>query len=158
MTLNELIQCLEEEVKSRKRGYEYFLGQGHYPEEAIERDIAKTQEILELISRQKAEVERLERIRADLSREIERLKKENNQNFDKWLILDTRTKERYAELYEEAKGVVKAEAIKEFAERLKQRACKYEEYDEGGWGRSVYAVDVENIDSLVKETAEEDTK
>lgn len=52
--------------------------------------------------------------------EIERLKTENNRNFDKWIILDERTKKRYAELYQEAKSVVRAEAIKEFAERLKQ--------------------------------------
>ena len=48
---------------------------------------------------------------------IERYEKENNEKFNKWMLLDERTKERYAELYEEAKGVVRAEAIKEFAER-----------------------------------------
>ena len=46
--------------------------------------------------------------------EIDRLKEEHDKNFEKWEILDKRTKERYAELYEEAKGVVRAEAIKEF--------------------------------------------
>ena len=59
---------------------------------------------LDLINRQKAE--------------IERLTEENKRGFDKWLILEKRTKERYAEIYEEAKGVVRAEAIREFAERL----------------------------------------
>lgn len=52
--------------------------------------------------------------------EIERLQKECNEGFKKWKLLDERTKERYAELYEEAKEVVKTEARKEFAERLKK--------------------------------------
>lgn len=50
--------------------------------------------------------------------ELERYERENNEKFDKWKLLDERTKERYAELYEEAKAVVRAEAVKEFAERL----------------------------------------
>lgn len=63
--------------------------------------------VLEIVKRYKAE--------------IERLTDENKRLFDNWLILEKRTKERYAELYEEAKGVVKSEAIKEFAERLRKR-------------------------------------
>lgn len=51
--------------------------------------------------------------------EIESLEMENQSKFDKWKLLDDITKKRYAELYEEAKDVVRAEAIKEFAERLK---------------------------------------
>ena len=61
---------------------------------------------IDLINRQQAEIERYER--------------ENNSKFDKWKLLDDRTKQRYAELYEEAKSAVKSEAIKEFAERLKE--------------------------------------
>ena len=49
----------------------------------------------------------------------------------------------------------KAEAIKEFAERLKKNARKFTEYDEGGWGCTVYAVKVEDIDNTVEETMEE---
>ena len=59
-----------------------------------------------LINRQKAE--------------IERLQKENSENFNKWLIFKKRIQERYAELYEEAKGVVRAEAIKELAIRFNE--------------------------------------
>lgn len=77
---------------------------------------------LDLINRQQAE--------------IERLKEENDKNFEKWEILDKRTKERYAELYEEAKGVVRAEAVKEFgvAEQCRaeeQPQTVYEYVDEG---------------------------
>lgn len=74
--------------------------------------------------------------------EIERLKAENDKNFEKWEILDKRTKERYSELYEEAKGVVRAEAVKEFAEKLKEKTPFYE-----GWGY----ITIEKIDNLVKE-------
>lgn len=57
--------------------------------------------------------------------EIERLKEEHDKNFEKWEILDKRTKERYAELYEEAKGVVRAKAIKEFVEKLKGKVSLF---------------------------------
>ena len=60
--------------------------------------------ILDLINRQKAEIERYE--------------KEHNEKFNKWEILDNRTKQRYAELYEEAKSIVRAETIKEFEKLL----------------------------------------
>ena len=49
----------------------------------------------------------------------------------------------------------RAEAIKEFAERLKKNARKFTEYDEGGWGCTVYAVKVEDIDNTVEEMTEE---
>ena len=75
------------------------------------------EEALDLINRQKAEIERL--------------------------------KEAYA-IYEETTGLkwARAEAIKEFAERLKERKCHYTEtehtFDFDG-------VDVDEIDNLVKE-------
>lgn len=81
----------------------------------------------------------IERLKA----EIDKLKEEHDKNFEKWEILDKRTKERYAELYEEAKGVVRAKAIKEFAERLKKEAMTK-------WDWNDY-VEVEEIDNLVKE-------
>lgn len=95
---------------------------------------------LDLIIRQKAE--------------IERLQKENSENFNKWLILDKRTQERYAELYEESKGVVRTEAIKEFAEKLKKCLKRRTEYDEGGWSVDLLTVTEEDIDNLVKEMTE----
>ena len=89
---------------------------------------------LDLIERQKAEIERYE--------------KEHQEKFDKWLLLDKRTKERYAELYDEAKIIVRAKAIREFAERLKASldisAC--------GYSTEEIREDVFNtIDSLVEE-------
>ena len=62
---------------------------------------------LDLINRQKAEIERYE--------------KENNAEFKKWEILAERTKELYHDLYEEAKGVVRAETTKEFVKLFEKK-------------------------------------
>lgn len=76
---------------------------------------------LDIISRQKAEIERLKKgWRAD--------------------VVETAN--------------AKSEAIKEFAELLKKNAQKFTEYDEGGWGCTVYAVKVEDIDNTVEEITE----
>lgn len=85
------------------------------------------EEALDLINRQQAEIERYE--------------KESNEQFDKMKLLDDRTKQRYAELFEEAKEFVRTEAIKEFAERLKAKV-------DPNWDNSV---DVEDIDNLLAE-------
>jgi len=96
-----------------------------------------TKDALDLINRQKAE--------------IERLQKENNDKFNKWEILDNRTKERYAELYEETKVVVRAEAIKEFVERLKKIMITNSKTEDG---YCEYETEDYYIDNLVKEMTE----
>lgn len=58
-------------------------------------------------------------------------------------------------IFDEKIKEAKDEAIKEFAERLKKNAQKFTEYDEGGWGCTVYAVKVEDIDNTVEEITEE---
>lgn len=60
--------------------------------------------LLELINRQQAKIEKYE--------------KESNKQFDKMKLLDDRTKQRYAELFKEAKEFVRTETIKEFAELI----------------------------------------
>ena len=91
-------------------------------------------DIIDLITRQRAEIERFE--------------KENHENFNKWEILANRTKQRYAELYEEAKSIVKAEAIKEFAERVKANSdfCYL-----GNVDRLAYRIVAKDFDNLVQE-------
>ena len=79
---------------------------------------------------------------------IERFEKENHEKFNKWKILDNRTKQRYAELYEEAKAVVRAEAIKEFAERLKEQKYQSSEWSHG---EHPFVVEECDIDELVQE-------
>lgn len=61
---------------------------------------------LDLIKRQKSE--------------IERLKSANDEKFCQWDMLAEKTKTHYANLYNEAKDKLKAEAYKEFAEHLKE--------------------------------------
>lgn len=93
----------DNEIKSALKGA--ILNAKGYDSKVWSIEVYKLQNALDLINRQKAE--------------IERLKRENDSNFDKWKLLDDRTKQRYAELYEEAKEVLKAEAVKEFAEMVK---------------------------------------
>ena len=88
------------------------------------------QEAVDIIERQQAEIERLNHIRAELSKEIDRLK-EKAKGFQ--------------ELWCEAEGDIRtarAEAIEEFAERLKK---------EMSFGRYIQA---DQIDNLVKEMTE----
>ena len=101
---------------------------------ACKKNVSKA--AFDLINRQKAEIERLNHIRAKLSKE-----------FDIWKDIAKR-ETGYV-------GIARAEAIKEFAELLKKNARKYTEYDEGGWGCTVYAVKVEDIDKTVEEMTEE---
>jgi hypothetical protein len=107
------------------------------------------QNALDLINRQKAEIERFER--------------ENKNAFDKWKRLDERTKERYADLYEEAKCVVRADAVKEFAERLIEDRLGFvalenvtDEYAEG-YHDALCCVE-EQVDNLLKEFTEGEGK
>ena len=62
------------------------------------------QEAINLINRQKAE--------------IERLNSANGKKFRQWDMLAEKTKQHYANLYEEAKDSLKAESYKEFAKRI----------------------------------------
>ncbi len=129
MTDNEIIKALEKILRLMCR----------------EGDLQRSSTIshaLDLIKRQKAEIEKLQKVifkKEDTAQilhkkhqetvdelqfakaEIERFQKEHDKNFEKWKILDERTKERYEELYQEAKEIVKIEAYKEFAERLRER-------------------------------------
>ena len=62
---------------------------------------------LDLINRQKAE--------------IERLKSANDENFRQWDMLAEKTKQYYADLYNDAKDTLKAEAYKEY--HIKAKSC-----------------------------------
>ena len=64
--------------------------------------------VLDLINRQKSE--------------IERLKSANDEKFRQWDMLAEKTKQHYADLYEEAKDILKAEAYKECIEKVRKLA------------------------------------
>ena len=53
--------------------------------------------------------------------EIERLELANDEKFSQWNMLAEKTKQHYADLYNEAKDILKAEAVKEFENRLKNK-------------------------------------
>lgn len=50
--------------------------------------------------------------------ENERLKSANDEKSRQWDMLAEKTKQHYADLYNEAKDILKAEAYKEFADKL----------------------------------------
>ena len=86
-----------------------------------------------LINRQKAEIERLNSV--------------NDEKFRQWDMLAEKTKQHYADLYEEARDILKSEAYKEFAERLKEKSFKTIK----NYGLTKDVVEVCNIDNLLKE-------
>lgn len=83
--------------------------------------------------------------------EIERLKSANDEKFRQWDMLAEKTKTHYANLYNEAKDKLKAEAYKEFAERLKQSTVM------AVMGNKIYAVATsKGVDNLLKEMVGEE--
>jgi hypothetical protein len=104
-----------------------------------------TQDALALINRQKAEIDRLNHIRAELSKEIDKLRDMVAQN------------EGVLPRYEQ---LIKAEAIKEFAEKLKSDIDPYQ-FIEEFYINAELAYEVrmdwfnEIIDNLVKEMTED---
>lgn len=125
---------------------------------------------LDLIIQQNAEVEKLKSICAskdiiikDQEAKIERLTEGSKTNFDKWQILDDRTKERYAELYEEAKDFVRVQAIKEFTKKLRNRIINTPSKFSAEKGTFAYLSGsahrqneiLDYIDNLVKEMTED---
>ena len=100
--------------------------------------------VLDIINRQKAE--------------IERLKSANDEKFRQWDMLAEKSKQHYADLYNEAKDILKAESYKEFAERIKmsikanvvETLCN----DVKGVYNAEYVLD--DIDNLLKEMVGEE--
>ena len=70
---------------------------------------------LDLIARKVLETERLKA-------EIERLQSANDEKFRQWDMLAEKTKQHYADLYNEAKDILKAEAYKECIEKVRKLA------------------------------------
>lgn len=126
-------QQLQSDIINENQNYDHIKGLWEVEKEKVEKAKQKVINVCKELQTAKAEIERLE--------------KEHNNGFEKWKILDERTKERYEELYQEAKGVVRTEAIKEFAERLKLRFSSTLSYSGGAIARAV--------DKLVKEMTEQ---
>lgn len=84
--------------------------------------------------------------------EIEQFKGDNIKLLGNWDTLCNKTQKYYADLYRDAVAAERADAIKEFAERLKSLA-----YNSNDWshGEHPYVVEVGDIDDLVEEMMEE---
>lgn len=87
--------------------------------------------------------------------EIEQFKGDNIKLLENWDNLCNKTQKYYADLYMDTVAAERADAIKEFAERLKSLA-----YTSNDWshGEHPYVVEVEDIDSVLVEMAEERDK
>lgn len=93
---------------------------------------------LNLIKRQQAEIERLNSV--------------TDEKFNQWNMLAEKTKQRYADLYNEAKDILKAEAIKEFAEKLKNKIkTECNPYGKPTFDYDTSLAIMRYIDNLVKE-------
>ncbi len=101
MNYNEIIDFLKADISCSKDSYQYQLNQGYPPHAGMEHHIACKQAVLDLINRQKAEIEKLS---ADIK---------TFENVIKRCFLQAAGGDidPFAE--------IKAEAYKEFAERLK---------------------------------------
>ena len=102
---------------------------------------------LELINRQESEQES----------EIERLQSVNDEKFRQWDMLAEKTKQHYANLYEEAKDILKAEAYKECLAKVKN----YIKIHCNPYGKPDFDYDtsikiLNFIDNLVKEMVGEE--
>ena len=128
------------------------------------------QNALDLITRQQAEIDNLkvenQSLRSaanslkmhyeEAQAEVERLESANDEKFRQWDMLAEKAKQHYADLYNEAKDILKAEAYKEFAEKLKEKASKMEMACCGAIIRRDYTINEETLDNLVKEMVGDD--
>ena len=128
MTDNEIIKVFEDCIVKQRCDWQACL---YYDFDHCEEDVAK--DALSLINRQKAEIERLKELNADLVALADRRKKAAFSYLKGKMESDI------------ALRTAKAEAIKEFAERLKGKA-KPHYFDNCN-----FAVPVDVIDNLVKE-------
>ena len=115
-------------------------------------------EILPLINRQKAEIERLQAVHADMT---ESLRLASEANKDMQAEIEKLCRDRYQILSDGRLellprtdiNAIKAEAIKEFAERLKKKMYPYNGVDKKTYAINAYAVE-KAIEDLAKEMTE----
>ena len=82
--------------------------------------------------------------------EMDKIKKEKDKSFEKWKLLADKTEQHYSELYEEAIEIAKFEAVKEFAEKLKEEAVTRLHYGTMLELEETECVEVEEIDNILK--------
>lgn len=147
-----------------KHGCHFYLRTDEDYEGVIQTEMLK--DALDLINRQKAEIERLNAAHADMTEslrlaaeankdmqaEIERL--ESNLKFVRGTVkrLQEYDEERDVRLHARLTANARTEAIKEFAERLKANMSNIARMEYGG--NTYFCVGYDLIDNLVKEMME----
>ena len=125
--VRSLSDCLKSGCPARKReGCSYFLRTDDVFEGVIFVELIK--DAINLINRQKAENERLTAERDAMHQDV-----------------------IAAEEYAWQCKTAKAEAYKEFAERLKDKHRRITDYDEAGFGAQIFIFEERVIDNLLKE-------
>ena len=132
MTDNEIIKAFKDFLNEQADGYTDHVETGGERYEFVEKELELLKETDNLINRQKAEIERLEK-------DSKRLKKVEMQLDDAMKMYDT----------------IKAEAYKEFAEKVSKLICNntYPDFDKDGKAVNIWnAKDgYKQIDNLLKE-------
>ena len=152
LTDEEIIKRLERCVKRGNRNYD-------------------TDIVLDFINRQKSEIERLQKEvnlvsiqfqdlqerYEEAQAEIERLESANDEKFRQWDMLAEKSKQHYADLYEEAKDILKAEAYKECLTKVKnyiKTHCNPYSKPDFDYGTSIKILNF--INNLLKEMVGEE--
>lgn len=134
MTDNEIIKALEDEVKSTEYvDSDYCDGV----------DLTLIKSTIDLINRQKSEIDELKHEREVLIEDIHHSADKINEQLEEIEKLE-RTISYLEGVCESTPDKIRAEAIKEFAYRLKQKS-EYYENGQGWEGRICYEDDIDNL-------------
>ena len=140
MTDNEIIKALESEVKSAEYVDSYYCNGV---------DLTLIKSTIDLINRQRAEIDELKHEREVLIEDIHYSDNKVNEQLEEIekLKIENKSLRSAANCYKLHCNETRTEAIKEFADRLKQKT-EYYENGQGWEGRICYEDD---IDKLLKE-------
>ena len=145
MTDKEIIKALKDEVKSAEYVDTYYCNGV---------DLTLIKSAIDLIDRQKAEIDELKHEREVLIEDIHHSADKINEQLEEIekLKIENKSLRSAANCYKLHYIEARPEAIKEFADRLKQKS-EYYENGQGWEGRICYDDD---IDNLVKEMVGEE--
>ena len=140
MTDNEIIKALESEVKSAEYVDSYYCNGV---------DLTLIKSTIDLINRQRAEIDELKHEREVLIEDIHYSANKVNEQLEEIekLKIENKSLRSAANCYKLHCNETRTEAIKEFADRLKQKT-EYYENGQGWEGKICY---VDDIDNFVKE-------
>ena len=146
MTDNEIIKALECCNKSDNGKGCFECPYRQYCPDCLRR---RNEDTIDLINRQKAEIERLQGLLSEWKKEAYKLADSKDEHFKICDEYAEKAKQRYSEMFDEAKGKIKVEAVKEFDELLKEDCLAYPlEKDD-----LTMLVDVKSYNNLLKEMA-----